>query len=192
MDYEELEKKVEELEAEKEIANLKLEELEEGNKTLQESLDTAETKLEGEGKKDKNFANLRKTKEQIEEEKKDMATKVEELTKEIGDMKQADLDKVKDKVMKQYAGDDEELQKKIESQLDIISADLPMEERLAKAVELSGIKPGHENNSFYGGVGIDGSGDVPVKKGNYLETEQGKAMAESLEIDLTNGDDKKE
>jgi len=191
MDYEELEQRVEELEEQKTKLENEKEELENKKVEAEEALEEQKKQLDGEKDKDKNFKNLRDKKDKIEADKTDLETKYTELEEEIKSMKKESIDKEKESYLNRYAGDDEDERKKIEDQLGLLSDEIPMEERMAKAVQLAGVKPGDSETTFFQGVGFEGDGRPPKKDGGYLDTDVGKAMAESLEIDLTNEADKK-
>lgn len=153
--------------------------------------------LEGEKDKDKNFANLRKKKEESDSalgEVNDRLASLEEMLSTRNEQDTKVVESTKDSLLVQIAGDDKDLQEAVKLQYNKFEGDptLPAEiqERMEDALAIVHRKSNTQgDNPITRAASASGNPSFsPKKSDSFSDTDDGKKFADSLGLKLSNDD----
>lgn len=165
-----------------EIEAITLEDFNAQKEILEQKIAEIEEKYAGEKDKEKNFKAIKEKEKKVLSEKEELLAKISELNETVNNFKKERIDEIKGRYLKRYAGDNEDDQKKLLAEYELIAKDADSEEQIqmafekaAKLTELSS-----NEDSFYEGIRSN-VGETPMRKEiDFSETEQGKQFAAEL------------
>jgi len=146
------------------------------------------TELNKEKDKDKNFAKLREKKEKIEEGKTGLEEEVRTLSESISKFQETSRTDLKNKIIKEFVGDDEDMFKKVDFHYGEF-AGVPeneenIRERVIKSLKITGFDTSNNSGqaSFSGGVNATGNAGKQTSDESFADTEDGKSLAQKLNL----------
>jgi hypothetical protein len=171
-------------------------ELESNKAKYETEIGEYKSKLSKMENKDYNFKKLRDmTEEEVKKlsaQEMEYKTRLESIEEKERGFVEKTINSYKDNAFNQYAGEDEELKKKIQFHYDRIKDDATTQEEInTKTEEAYLLATKHTRpNPIHQAVNLTGSAPMRPKSKSYADTDDGRGLAEELGMTFINKDKK--